>query len=179
MNRLQPLTSILFVGGVLAVLYWIAYLPSQDRRDVQRNEASSLEADIAALQARVAGLAGSGPEQAFPKELIWVSESKADAELALQDAVVDLAGQFGITLITFGASGLMRDTAQDMMAFEIEAEGSLGQIQAFLAALEDLNPKTAIGMLRMRPAQGYDIDPIEDVLIYSQITFWAFWGDAS
>lgn len=177
MNRLRPLTSILFVGAVLAGLYWIAYLPSQTRQDALRDEVSSLEADIVTLQARVAMFAGSGPEQVFPKKLMWASESKADAELALQDAIVDLAGQFGITLITFGASGLARDTAQDTIAFEIEAEGPLGQTHAFLAVLEELNPKTAIGMLRMRPAQGYSIEPIEDVLIYSQITFWAFWGN--
>ena len=79
MNRLRPLMSILFVGAALAVLYWIAYLPSQTRQDALRDEVSSLEADIVTLQTRVAGLAGSGPEQAFPKELIWASESKAIA----------------------------------------------------------------------------------------------------
>ena len=179
MNWLRPLTSVLFVGAFLAVLYWIAYLPSQTRQSALRNEVSSLKADIVTLQARVAGLAGSGSELVFPKELMWTSESKADAELALQDAIVDLAGQFGITLITFGASGLTRDTAHDMIAIEIEAEGSLGQTYAFLAALEDFDPKTAVGILRMRPAQGYGIRSIEDVPIYSQITFWAFWGDAS
>ena len=179
MNWFRSLRSILFVGLALVGLYWSTYLPSEARKGALNHEISSREADIAALQARVNGLAGSGSEIVFPEELIWALKNKADAELAFQDAIVDLASQFGITLITFGTSGLTRDTAQAMMAFEVEAEGPIGQVHAFLAALEHLNPKAAIGMLRLRPAQGYGIETNEDVLIFSQITIWAFWGDAS
>jgi hypothetical protein len=179
MSWLRSFTSALFTATVLAAAYWAFYLPVQARQEALEHKATALEMDITALQSRVTGLSGSGPAQIFPKELVWEAEDKADAELALQDAAVNLAGQFDVTLITFGTSALKRDTAQGMMAFEFEIEGPLGAIHAFLAALEELNPKTAVGMLRMRPAQGHGNVTIKDVLIYSQITLWAFWGNPS
>lgn len=176
MNWVRRLTPVVFVFSVLAVIYWVAYLPAKVRQNTLKNEVASLDVDIANLQFRIKGMSDQGPEQVFPDELLWVSESKTDAEIGFQDAVVRLAEEFGLTLISFGASGLTRGTTQDMMAFECEVEGPLGKTHAFLAALEELSPKTATGILRMRPAQIYGDQPINDVLIYSQITLWAFWG---
>lgn len=179
MNRFRPLISILLVGTLAAAFYWVVYWPSQAWQNTLKKEAYLLQADVRALQMRVSGLAASRTKQLFPEELVWISKSKADAELALQDAIIGLAEKFEITLIAFGTSNFTKDTAQGTIAFDVEAEGPLGQTQAFLAGIEKLHPKIAIGMLRMRPVQGYSADPIEDVMTYYQITFWAFGGDAS
>lgn len=179
MTWFRSLTSVVFVMLAIFIAYVMAYLPFRDYQSTLQGKIHAMETEIATLETRFAGLENSGIELVFPKELLWVSESKADVELTLQDAIVDLAGQFEITLITFGASGLSRDSAQKMVSFEFEAEGALERTYAFLSALEELNPKVAIGMFRMRPAQSYSIDFVADVLIYSQITIWAFWDEAT
>jgi len=179
MNWLRGVLPTASMLAILVGIYWFTYLPTKGHQDALKDQIIALKMDVAGLRSRVASLANLGPEQEFPRELVWAFESKTDAELALQDSVVDLAGLYEITLITFGGSSLSRDTAQDTIAFEFEAEGPLGQIYVFLSELEKLNPKTAIGQLTMRPAQSYGNEGIEDVLIYTHITLWGFWGDIS
>lgn len=179
MIRLRPFISFLSVLVGVGVCYWIAYRPSQSHQEALRREISDLQYSIASLEISIADLSNPGAEQIFPEGLVWGAETQADATLALQDAVIDLVGQFGITLITFGASDLRRETTQGMMAFELEAEGPLAQTHAFLAALEALAPQAAVGSLRMRPVQSYGNETLGDISVYSQITLWAFWGDGS
>ena len=176
MTMLRSLLSILLMTGLIYGIYALSYLPVQQRKVDDLSQINSLENEITALKSRVVSLTGTGAEPVFPKPLIWPAETKADAELALQDAVVNLVEQSGITLITFGASGLTRDTARKTVSFEFEAEGQLAQTYHFLAEIEKIEPKVAVGVLRMRPSQSYG-DPVDDVLIYTQITLWAFWGD--
>ena len=174
MSSLRPLVSLLFLAVILLAAYVMVYVPLVEKRTAAHKEITSLENEISTLTSRIANLEHAGPEPVFPDELLWHAASKADAELALQDQVVALAGRSGMTLTTFGTSGLERDSAQSVMSFNVEAEGPLNQIYAFLGALERLDPKVAVGAVRIRPVQTYG-DLQSEVLVYAQITLWAFW----
>jgi hypothetical protein len=176
MIKLRSLLSFFLVAGFIYGLYAAFYLPTKQKITSYRQQIASLEQDTAALESRIVRLSRSGSAIAFPETMIWSGAEKADAELALQDAIINLSDQSGITLITFGASGLSRDTAQSQISFELEAEGELAQIYNFLATLEQIEPKVAVGTLRMRPSLSYG-DPVDDVQVYTQITLWAIWRD--
>ena len=176
MTRMRPLISILLLASIAYGLYAMLYVPAQQRNKGPQHQIVSLRQEITALKLRVASLGSTESGVTFPKELIWKAPSKTDAELALQDRIVNMAGQHNIKLTTFGASGLTRDTTQNVAAFEFEAESRLADVYAFLADLEGLKPAVAVGMLRMRPSQSYG-DLVDGVQVYVQITLWVYWGD--
>lgn len=179
MSHMRPMISLLLFSALALATYAFVYGPVQRKQADLRSEISLLMIDIDALNARIAGLGGARSDQHFPKELIWFAKTKTDAELMLQDVIVDLVGQLDMTLMTFGPSVLTRETEQPTIAFELETETTLGKVHLFLAQLEQLDPKVAVGMLRIRPAQSYSTDVYDDVRVYAQFTVWAFWDEPS
>lgn len=179
MKLLRLLTSVLVWVGVALAVYAAAYLPIQTAKRKLTADAISLTNDIKTLSATIAEMENSGSTVAFPAALIWNLASKTDAELALQDAIVGAADQYDLTLLTFGASPLTRDTQQNMAAFEFETEGPLTEVLSLLAELEQISPRVAIASLQIRPTQNYGSTGFEDVYVYSRVTAWAYWEDAS
>ena len=175
MTKTRSLISALFIVCLGYSIYALFYLPALERKAEYQRQVISLVHDIATLKSRVVSLGDSGAENTFPEELIWNEPTKTDAELALQDSIVNVAGQNGITLIIFGASGLTRESTQNVVTFEFESESKLVQLYAFLADLEKIEPKVAVGMLRIRQSQGYS-DQGDGISVYVQITLWAFRG---
>ncbi|WP_282092616.1 hypothetical protein [Epibacterium ulvae] len=175
MSWLRHCASIGFWGAFCSFSYLFVASPIQDQKVSLAKEINILEKSVANLKLRTGQMTNSGFEHAFPAELFLLSGSQIEAELALQNVVLDLAEQYEITLVAFGTTSFTRDTTQKTIAFELESESPLGELLAFLAAVETLTPKTAIATLRMRPTQSYDTEYLDDILIYSQITFWSFW----
>lgn len=177
--RIFRIIVFIFVWGCIAgVLYAGVYHPVQVRKADAMLSIAEMEKELSELQSRVATLLTVETDISFPNELLWAAPSQVDAELLLQDAIVKLADQIGIPLISFGSSSLTRDSAQGVAAFEFEAETSVSQLFNLLSALEALQPRVAVGILRVRPSQsvnsGSDLVPV-----YAQVSVWAFWGEPS
>lgn len=177
MTFVRPAVSMVFLIGVLITGYTLVILPSQYQIDELQHKRQSLTRDISGLKARLDVLTDQGQEAEIPEGFAWQSEVDVDAELALQDAIVDLAGQFGLIFVTFGPTELSKDTSQDVIALELEIEGQLSKVYAFLAAVEAHSPKVAVNKLRIRPSQSYGDELVEDVNVYLQTSLWSFWSN--
>lgn len=175
MSWVRSLLLVVIFGVCGGIIYQAFYVPFKNHRNVLIAELENVSDDLTDLEQRLLSLRRAGPEQVFPRDLLYVSASKSSAELSLQDSILALATANDISLITFGSSGYALDTSQDIVAFEFEAEGQLQNVQFFLASIEALIPKVAIGMLRVRQARSARFESSDDVQVYLQATVWSFW----
>ena len=174
-SRVQSFVSVICSACIVTGITAAVYFPLQDKNRNLENQIRTLRSEISDLGNRISTLTVSSRDLAFPDDLIWSEKSEADAELYLQDAVIDLAVQSGLTPVTFGSSSHQRDSTQKIVSFELEVEGMLTNAYSFLASLENHDPRVAVGTLRIRPRSDYAPETGE-TLIYLQAAFWAYWG---
>ena len=139
-------------------------------------EVVALVGDIEELQSRVALLNQSGRGFAFPPELGYEDESRDQAGLKLQSAVVDRAQMAGVVPESYGIVASDISVERPTIAVEIDAEAELSAVVGFLASLEHNEPRLAVGSLSIRRAMG-GYDQAESApRVFVQAVIWSYTG---
>lgn len=154
MSRL-PMGLALIAGAVLAAaLFWIVTGPLQARLEAAGAARAALEAEAVALQARVDGFRVAGASGALGPELRLPGATRAEAAVALQERLVDLAGAHGVVLTSFVEGAVPEGLSHPAVAVVIEGEGAYDDVVRLLAALEGQAPPVALSQMMLRPVTG-------------------------
>lgn len=152
--------------------------PIQDSLSADQESVVELKTSIADLQRQISELSVESHEISFPSELMWKGASLSDAELKVQNAVVELSQRYDLTLVHFGSRAIDKNTSKDTVGFEFEANSSMDALYDFLVSLEAHEPRLAIGSLNIRPNTRYDDPSSSSVEVFSQIVLWSFWEES-
>jgi len=154
MSRL-PMGLALIAGAVLvAGLFWIATGPLQARLAEAGAARAALEAEAVELRARVEGFRAAGAAGALLPELRLPGATRAEAAVALQERMVDLAGAHGVTLTAFSEGSAPEGLSHPAVAVVIEGEGAYDDVVRLLVALEGQSPPVGLSQLMLRPVTG-------------------------
>ena len=139
-------------------------------------ETSNTADEIRRLQSRISEWERGELETQFPGDMLWHYNNVSDAELALQDAVVEIAQRQGLNLVRFGSVPLMIEAHTDYIAIEIEGAGSLEAAYRVLESAEKALPPISVHSVRMQPGTGFGLDDLhrDEVSVFVQMTIWAF-----
>ncbi|KIC34974.1 hypothetical protein [Leisingera sp. ANG-M7] len=176
MIALKPMAvATLFAAATIAVFYAL-FLPVNQFQAELATKIASVSKDVEDLETRVRSLKASEDGVAFPPELLWHAASRSEASLALQDSLLQLAKSHQLSILTFGATELSKKTEQSTAAVTLEGESTLENFYQFLNAVENLTPRAAPALVRLRP-RSIATSENEGTGVYFQTTIWAFWGD--
>ncbi|MVO18472.1 GspMb/PilO family protein [Parasedimentitalea huanghaiensis] len=166
------------VMSMAIVGYLLLIYPVYGRGEQLRQSAVQLRHEIKALQTRITALQTDEATVEFPKKLLWIAPSEADAEISFQDTIVRLAESLRLSLSSFGPQKPFERTTHKTISSDLEGNGNLQDFYAFLASVEKLSPRVTIATMRVRPNPGPD-SSAENVEVYFQISLWAFWEELS
>ncbi|MFP3385885.1 type II secretion system protein GspM [Tritonibacter sp. SIMBA_163] len=180
MTSLRPGVAMVSSAAVLLLLMAFMILPLYRLSRDRVAEIAVIEQSITTLQGRINELASLRKIGTFPRAMLWERDRVSEAEVALQNRVVEFAQHQGLNLITFGVAPKWMETHQEHIAIELEAEGPLTGVYDFLAQLERTTPPIAVHNIRLRKGNsyGYDDGAPGRMNVYLQITVWSF-GAAS
>lgn len=175
MNRLlAPLLLLLVLLGTGA-LFWAITAPAQDQIALTRQQMADLTAEAAALEQRIAEFNGAGDGAVLPDTLLLLGTDAADATLGLQQTLVDLAAAHGLTLSSFGEAPNPADLTHPTVSVQIEGDGRMQDVTAFLDALERQTPRIGISQLLLRaPTVG---DGNRDGRVVILLSAWGFFAE--
>ncbi|MBP1806171.1 type II secretion system protein GspM [Rubellimicrobium aerolatum] len=166
------LALVALAGGIVAGLT----APGQDRIEATVVRIEALRAEAEAIAARIRELDRATAGDAPGPEIARPAATAADAALALQQGVVDLARQNGLEPSTFGGQPPPEDLTLPAVGVVIEGEGELADLARFLAALESAQPPIAVSQLTLRDearrrAEG-GLAPVA-----FRLAAWGFWTE--
>lgn len=172
MNRLQTPLAFLFILLVTAALFWAVTSSGQNRIALAQQQLADLSAEAAALEQRIAEFNTAGDGAALPDGLLLPGANAADAALGLQQTLIDLAAAHGLTLSSFGQAPAPPDLTHPAISVQIEGDGGVPDVTAFLAALERQSPRIGIAQLLLRAPSVGDGNPDGRVVIL--LSAWGF-----
>ncbi|MEN0653527.1 MULTISPECIES: GspMb/PilO family protein [Hyphobacterium] len=135
-RRALSLASLLvLVIAVIALTAWSVsgWVSTQDRIAVAERDAEL-------------------PPAADPQRYLLTAASRAQARADLQTRLNEMARQNGVTLSRFDTEPANPDDALRMLS-EVEVSGSIGEISAFLHAVESTTPALIVTEAGLRPAR--------------------------
>lgn len=177
MKLLRGLVLLVVLAGVCLGAAWFFLNSTKAQLELVRAEATTLERDIASLNARVAGLQASADTAAgaLPKELFILTADDLDAELELQNTVLDETAAQNVTPISFGPTIVSVDAEMQVVAFEVEFEASYDAAVEIITALEKYRPRMSVDSIWLR-AVPLSSRPDQDTPVYVRLTVWSYWA---
>lgn len=177
MNRFLPPLLLFVVLVASSALFWAITAPAQDQIALARQQMADLNAEAAALEQRIAEFNGAGDGAALPADLLLPGSDAADAALGLQQTLVDLAAAHGLTLSSFGDAPTPSDLSHPAVSVQIEGDGRLADVTAFLDALERQSPRIGISQLLLRAPSVGDGNPDGRVVLL--LAAWGFFTEGA
>lgn len=174
MKALRSLAAVAFAAAIGTGLFYALLAPVNRQQEQLRSKANAASRDIEALEARIRTLNASKSGIKFPPQLLWRATTGNEAALALQDSLLQLARTHQLSILTFGTASVSKKTGQKTTAVTLEGESTLERFYQFLNAVENLEPRVAPALLRIRP-RALNRSELEGTGIYFQTTIWAFW----
>lgn len=171
---IRSLAAAVLAFGLAGVGYAGLIKPGFDTLDVRRIAVAGLQHDIARAEARLRLLEASDVSLELPPSLTWEGDSRQDAELSLQKAIVRLMDDYQLNPMTYGTTRIELDFAADTLGFAVEVEAPLPQFYRFLNALEQTEPQVAVQSLHIRPSQRPG-DESPETMVSVRMTLWAYW----
>lgn len=132
-----------------------------------------LQGEIARLEQRLAELAAL-PVADGPRYPAIQANDQIGAELALQSRLLDLASAAGVSLTSFGVSGLPVETDLPALGYALEFEAGHDAAMALIQEIEHDQPALSVYALWLRQlptgALGDVATPVS-----VQMTIWTYW----
>lgn len=174
MGRIAALLPGLLVVG-LASTGAVALVTATTRSGLKQ-----LHAEAAGLSAREAGLldrlitlsAITEDGVTLPQDAFWSAGEAQSVEVALQQALVALAADAGLQLVSFAEAPPVADTKLQTVANELELTGTHEGLARFLARIEAIRPPLAVSFLWLRQLPS---DPsMSGSPVSARLTVWGF-----
>ncbi|MEO9515418.1 MAG: GspMb/PilO family protein [Paracoccaceae bacterium] len=176
MKLLRGLVVLLVLAGVCLGAAWFVLNSTKSQLEHAKAEAATLERNIADLSARVTGLQAPADTAAsdLPQEFFILAANDLDAELALQDAILNVIASQNVTPISFGPTTVSVDAEMQVVAFEVEFETSYDATVEIIAALEQYRPVMSLDNIWLR-AVPLSSRPDKDTPVYVRLAAWSYW----
>jgi hypothetical protein len=174
MRKLASWTPGLIIVG-LASIATVTLLTAPTRSglrklQVEADELSAREADLLNRLITLNAITEDGV--VLPQEALWSAGEAPSVEVALQQALVALAADAGLQLVSFAESPPVADTKLQTVANELELNGTHEGLARFLARIEAVRPPLAVSFLWLRqlpPDQSISGSPVS-----ARLTVWGF-----
>ena len=174
MSQLLFLRPVIWLLASAILFYLFFFLPAWDRQEGLLQEIAGIRADLLELEQKRDAWQGIRETSDWPPELTWNAQTKDEAELGLQDQLVKLGQAKGLTFFSFGSASAHADAGKDTVAVSLEGTATLSGFYSFLAAAEQMNPRVAFSLLRLRPGQNYGAEE-NGLVVDFQLIAWSFW----
>lgn len=154
-------------------LFVLVISTSVERHNLLEN-IQAAERTLLDLEQRLAAMFNGEAELRFNEALLWRSYERADAEIALQDKVIETARSHSLSLESFRTETLQAGRRHDRIGVVIEGSSELAQLYAFLAELGADPPNTAVSAATIRRTSLGDQEA-NDVVVSFRLQIWGFW----
>lgn len=161
------------VGAMLFV-----YMPLKTQEAALRSDLSLLTEEANGLRERLAEMKHDVSSNRNARINSFQASNQSDAVVRLQEVVVNVLSGHDVTLSTYGAGGLSRQTQLDIATFEFEATMSLEQMLQVLLGFREAQEQIAVGQMTVRPARTSEKTPGK-TLVSVRATVWAYWTQPS
>ena len=177
MSRLIPPLVVAAIALGTGGLVWALTAPGTASIALGRQQLADLTAEAAALESRIAEFNSAGDGSAMPGDLLLPGAGAADASLALQQRLVDLAAGHDLALSSFGDAPTPAALTHPAVSVQIDGEGRLQDVTAFLDALEHQTPRIGISQLLLRaPSIG---DGNAEARVILRLSAWGFFAEGA
>ena len=171
--RLRQILGLAGVTAAAALAFWLLTSPSQSRLETAQAATLQLGEQEADLLQRVAGIeAAKSSSGRMSADLLWTGVDDASVEISQQQALVDLANEAGLQILSFGATQGPERLGHPTKAYEIEVEGGHAEVARLLAGIEQFQPRLAISYFWARQipvTEGQAIAPVN-----MRLAVWGF-----
>lgn len=147
--------------------------PGEQRLGATISEAHTLSLLEAKLLREIDRTLTARTSVSFPSELAWPATDRLTAELAVQNAVVEIATGVDILVLSFGASSMGSTGDVPSVSYDFELQGGHVEFTRFLAEIEAHQPALAVSYLWIRPLP---IDPDQPIApLSARLTVWGLY----
>lgn len=151
MSRALGLPVAVLVLAAVVALFWAVTQPMQAAIGERQARLVALAEEEAALVQRVAEFGAGLSVPDLPEETLLPGATTAEAGLALQARLADLAEAGGVLITAMQEGAGPEGVAHPTVAVMVEGEGGYAEVAALLAALEGQVPPLGLRELVMRP----------------------------
>lgn len=174
MSRTIPPLVVAMLALGTGGLFWSLTAPGTASIALGRQQLADLAAEATALDQRIAEFNSAGDGTDMPSELLLPGTGAAEASLALQQRLVDLATSHNLALSSFGDAPPPATLFHPAVSVQIDGEGRLQDVTALLDALERQSPRIGISQLLLRAPSIGDGNPEARVIL--RLSAWGFFA---